>query len=190
MQISPINPVCHNVRSTTAPHRLEYFLSNTIWWQSAGREGGEGEEGKKKLNMKGKMIWRRRRGKVDIWWRRFAVSGTTEGQSCERINQWALSLEEGAAAWRQETRDVFLRHVTVNFLLRWHFSLQNLCITKQEGTQVSSHDVSTKDGLKISALKINWRKSWRIFTECGLIQYFCSLFKFVWKLNSHYYFWI
>lgn len=59
MQIRPINTVCHGPRSTTTPHRLEYFLSNKIQWQSRGR-------GKKKLNMKGKMIWRRRKGKVKI----------------------------------------------------------------------------------------------------------------------------
>ena len=80
MQIRPINTVCHGPRSTTTPHRLEYFLSNKIQWQSRGR-------GKKKLNMKGKMIWRRRKGKVKIWWRRFAVNETAEGQSSERINQ-------------------------------------------------------------------------------------------------------
>lgn len=36
------------------------------------------------------MIWRRRGGgrrKVEIWWRRFAVSETADGQSSERINQ-------------------------------------------------------------------------------------------------------
>lgn len=38
MQISPINTVCHGSRSTTTPHRLEYFLSNKIQWQSRGRE--------------------------------------------------------------------------------------------------------------------------------------------------------
>lgn len=50
----PIDGVCHGPRSTTAQHRREYFLSNPIQ-QSRGR--------RKKLNMKGKMIWGRREEK-------------------------------------------------------------------------------------------------------------------------------
>lgn len=55
MQMGPIDGVCHGVRSTTTPHRLEYFLSNTFQQQSGGSGGTEGG-----LNMKGKMIWKRK----------------------------------------------------------------------------------------------------------------------------------
>lgn len=100
--MGPIDGVCHGVRSTTTPHRLEYFLSNTFQQQSGGSGGTEGG-----LNMKGKMIWKRRR-KVDIWWRRSAVIGMAEGQSGGRINgSRAVIGGQSRAAARQEGRFYF-----------------------------------------------------------------------------------
>ena len=133
MQISPIDTVCHGPRSTTTPHRLEYFLSNKIQWQSRGR-------GKKKLNMKGKMIWRRRRGKVKIWWRRFAVNETAEGQSSERINQCRVVIGGGNSGEKpRDTRGGFTpsQSTLTWYVFNYFFLSQNQFFILQKWDQVS-----------------------------------------------------
>lgn len=86
------------------------------------RERGDGGGG---LNMKGKMIWRRRR-KVDIWWRRSAVNGMAEGQSAGRINGSGAVIGGRSHEMPQGRRGGFTSQVT--------FSLGNLLIKKGEKT--------------------------------------------------------
>lgn len=104
------------------PRHIAWNISCQI--QSSSRAEGVGGMGGG-LNMKGKMIWRRRR-KVDIWWRRSAVNGMAEGQSAGRINGSGAVIGGRSHEMPRGRRGGFTSQVT--------FSLGNLLIKKREKT--------------------------------------------------------